>query len=290
MALPHNTPPPKSAFNRPSDNLESIFDSAHFGYFVDANIVVNATLEVPVHRYALSARNLFFKNVFSVKDRGSSLAATRFELKEFVKEYDFGLDALLTVLGYLYIGKLRSLPKGVCVCVDDACAHVARRPVVDFMVEILYASATFQISELVSLYQSNDDGKSSSNDRFCIEILEQAERRVPSLGEALLSLAMADDDLRMKLLYLENRVFPRCSEVLNKIMDGDDISQLQYTRNDTPELRLTKRRKYMKLQEVLTQAFDKDKEEFDRSGISSSSSSTSIGVVRSNGGKITIKK
>ncbi|KAM0974882.1 hypothetical protein ACFX2C_017995 [Malus domestica] len=92
------------------------------------------------------------------------------------------------------------------------------------------------------------------------------------------------------LQALSRAVFPRCSEVLNKIMDGDDISQLQYTRNDTPELRLTKRRKYMELQEVLTQAFDKDNEEFDRSGISSSSSSTSIGVVRSNGGKITIKK
>lgn len=73
-------------------------------------------------------------------------------------------------------------------------------------------------------------------------------------------------------------------------MDGDDISQIQYTRNDTPELRLTKKRRYMELQEVLSQAFYKDKEEFDRSVISSSSSSTSIGVVRSNGGTITTKK
>ncbi|KAB2604232.1 regulatory protein NPR1 [Pyrus ussuriensis x Pyrus communis] len=202
------------------------------------------------------------------------------------------------------------------------------------------------LTRAAEFFKSNNNGKSSSNDRLCIEILEQAERRVTLLGEALLLLAMAGDDLRMKLLYLENRVglakylFPMEAKVVmdisqidggaselpkdlassqrttvdlneapfkikeehlnrlqalsravpNKIMDGDDISQLQYTGNDTPELRLTKRRKYMELQEVLTQAFDKDKEEFDRSGISSSSSSTSIGVVRSNGGKITIKK
>lgn len=212
-------------------------------------------------------------------------------------------------------------------------------------------------------FKSNDEGKSSSNDRLCIEILEQAERRDPLLGEASLSLAMAGDDLRMKLLYLENRVglakylfpmeakvvmdisqidgasefpvggisskdlassqrtavdlneapfkikeehllrlqalsrtvelgkrfFPRCSEVLNKIMDGDDISQLAYTGDDTPELRLSKQRRYMELQKVLSKAFNEDKEEFDRSAVSSSSSSTSIGVVRSNG-KLTLNQ
>ncbi|KAM0974883.1 hypothetical protein ACFX2C_017996 [Malus domestica] len=195
MALPHNPPPPELALNRPSDNLESIFDSTHFGYFVDANIIVNATLEVPVHRCALSARNSFFKNVFSVKDRGSSLVATRFELKEFVKEYDVGLDVLLTVLGYLYSGKLRSLPKGVWVCVDDACAHVARWSVVDFMVEILYASATFQISEWVSLYQ-----------RHLLDILEK----------------VAIDDV-LVVLYVANmcgkpceRLAGRCIEMIVK--------------------------------------------------------------------------
>ncbi|XP_021805028.1 BTB/POZ domain and ankyrin repeat-containing protein NPR1 [Prunus avium] len=564
IALSHYPSPPDiSALTRLSDNLESILDSADFDFFADAKIVVNTGREVPVHRCILSARSSFFKNVFSAKDIGSG-SAVRFELKELAKEYDVGLDSLLAVLGYLYSGKLRSLPKGVCACVDDACAHVSCRPVVDFIVEVLYASATFEISELVSLYQrhlldilekvciddilvvlyvanmcgkacerlvgrcveiivksdadvvtlekalpqhtvklitdsrlalgldrpqcntsvshfpdkhtkrihraldsddvelvrmllkeahanlddayalhyavaycdaktttelldlgladvncrnlrgytvlhvaamrkepkiivslltkgarpsdltldgrkaiqitkrltraadffkSNDEGKSSSNDRLCIEILEQAERRDPLLGEASLSLAMAGDDLRMKLLYLENRVglakylfpmeakvvmdisqidgasefpiggisskdlasskrttvdlneapfkikeehllrlqalsrtvelgkrfFPRCSEVLNKIMDGDDISQLAYTGDDTPELRLWKRRRYMELQEVLSKAFNEDKEEFDRSAMSSSSSSTSIGVVRSNG-KLTLNQ
>lgn len=222
---------------------------------------------------------------------------------------------------------------------------------------------TKRLTRAADFFKSNDEGKSSSNDRLCIEILEQAERRDPLLGEASLSLAMAGDDLRMKLLYLENRVglakylfpmeakvvmdisqidgasefpaggisskdlassqrttvdlneapfkikeehllrlqalsrtvelgkrfFPRCSEVLNKIMDGDDISQLAYTGDDTPELRLSKQRRYMELQEVLSKAFNEDKEEFDRSAVSSSSSSTSIGVVRSNG-KLTLNQ
>uniref|UniRef100_A0A2P2M069 Uncharacterized protein MANES_16G100600 n=2 Tax=Rhizophora mucronata TaxID=61149 RepID=A0A2P2M069_RHIMU len=50
------------------------------------------------------------------------------------------------------------------------------------------------------------EGKVAPKDRLCIEILEQAERRDPLLGEASLYYAMAGDDLRMKLLYLENRV------------------------------------------------------------------------------------
>ena len=47
--------------------------------------------------------------------------------------------------------------------------------------------------------------EASPKARLCIEILEQAERRDPLLGEASVSLAMARDDLRIKLLYLENR-------------------------------------------------------------------------------------
>ncbi|KAG5006216.1 hypothetical protein JHK82_024193 [Glycine max] len=213
-----------------------------------------------------------------------------------------------------------------------------------------------RLTKAVDYYKSTEEGKVSCSDRLCIEILEQAERREPLLGEASLSLAMAGDDLRMKLLYLENRVglakvlfpmeakvimdisqidgtsefpstdmycpnisdhqrttvdlndapfrmkeehlvrlralsrtvelgkrfFPRCSEVLNKIMDADDLTQLTCMGDDSPEDRLRKRRRYVELQEVLNKVFNEDKEEFDRSAMSSSSSSTSIGVVRPN--------
>ena len=50
-----------------------------------------------------------------------------------------------------------------------------------------------------------EEGKQTPKDRLCIEILEQAERRDPQLGEASVSLAIAGDCQRGKLLYLENR-------------------------------------------------------------------------------------
>ncbi|XP_041004937.1 BTB/POZ domain and ankyrin repeat-containing protein NPR1 [Juglans microcarpa x Juglans regia] len=556
-------PPDVSALRRLSENLESLFDSPGSDYYADAKIVVTGSSssngrEILVHRCILASRSPFFKNVFATSAKEIKGVA-EFELKELAKEHQVGVDAVEAVLAYLYSGKVRPLPKAVCVCVDADCLHVACRPVVDFMVEVLYASYTFQISELVALYQrqlldilekaaiddillvlsvanmcgkvcerllarciesivksdadtitldkslpqdivkqivdsrkelgldklesnsvpdkhvkrihraldsddvelvrmllkeghttlddacalhyavaycdaktttelldlgiadvnhrnqrgytvlhvsamrkepkiivslltkgarpsdltldgrnalqiskrltkamvynkSPEEGKASPKDRLCIEILEQAERRDPLLGEAALSLAMAGDDLRMKLLYLENRVglakllfpmeakvamdiaqvdgtsefplgiksknlgnaqrttvdlneapfriqeehltrmkalsrtvelgkrfFPRCSEVLNKIMDADDISELAYLGSSNPEERLLKKQRYMELQEVLRQAFNEDKEEFDKSAMSSSASSTSLGVVRSNG-KLTIKK
>ncbi|OMO67278.1 BTB/POZ-like protein [Corchorus capsularis] len=547
---PLNTPD-IAALQLLSRNLESVFESTNSdSFYSDAKIALSSGREVSVHRCILTARSPVFKNVFSgLKERGAKL-----ELKELARDYEIGYDSLVAVLAYLYSGRIKPLPKGVCVCVDDNCSHVACRPAVNFMAEALYAAFTFQVSELLALYQrhlldimdkvaiddilvilyvanicgnvcekllakcietivrsdvdivtldkalphhivkkitdyrlefgidkienrgfpdkhvkrihraldsddvelvrmllkeghtnldeahalhyavaycdaktttelldlgladvngrnsrgytvlhvaamrkepkiivslltkgarpsdltldgrkalqiskrltkaadyfkSTEEGKASPKDRLCIEILEQAERRDPLLGEASLSLAMAGDDLRMKLLYLENRVglakllfpmeakvvmdiahldgtseftlasinsnklnaaqrttvdlneapfriqeehlnrmkalsrtvelgkrfFPRCSEVLNKIMDADDLSQLACGGNDTPEERLVKRRRYNELQDVLSKAFHEDKEEFDRSAISSSSSSKSIGITRPNG-------
>ncbi|XVE97970.1 hypothetical protein REPUB_Repub03eG0064900 [Reevesia pubescens] len=546
---PFNTPD-VAALQLLSKNLESLFEPTDSDSYADAKIALSSGREVPVHRCILSARSSVFKSVFS----GLNEREAKFELKELTRDYEIGYDSLVAVLAYLYTGRVKPLPKDVWVCVDDDCSHMACRPAVGFMAEVLYAAFTFQVSELIALYQrhlldiidmvaiddilvvlyitnmcgkacerlqekcietivksdvdivtldkalphhivkqvmdsrlelgldkpenigfpdkhakrihraldsddvelvrmllkeghtnldeayalhyavaycdaktttelldlgladvnrrnsrgytvlhvaamtkepkiivslltkgarpsdltldgrkalqiskrltraadyyiSTEEGKASPKDRLCIEILEQAERRDPFHGEASLSLAMAGDDLRMKLLYLENRVglakllfpmeakvamdiaqvegtseftlasinsnklngaqrttvdlneapfriqeehlnrmkalsrtvelgkrfFPRCSEVLNKIMDADDLSQLACGGNDGPEERLVKRQRYMELQDVLTKAFHEDKEEFDRSTISSSSSSKSIGVTRPNG-------
>ena len=138
-----------SGLNRLSENLHSIIELSDFEFFADARLAVAGGQEIPVHRCILSARSGFFRNVFSVsKDRGS-----RFELKDLAKDYEVGFDSVMAILGYLYSGKVRPLPKGVCVCVDEDCSHTACRPTVDFMVEVLYASFTFQVSELVALYQ-----------------------------------------------------------------------------------------------------------------------------------------
>jgi regulatory protein NPR1 len=150
-----STAPDISALRRLSENLESIFVSPASDHFADAKIVLSSTTtnarEVPIHRCILAARSPFFKSLFS----GSSPAAkcSEFELKELARDYEVGLDALEAVLAYLYSGKVKPLPKDVCVCVDEDCPHEACRPAVDFMVEVLYASFTFQISELIALYQ-----------------------------------------------------------------------------------------------------------------------------------------
>lgn len=136
-----------SALSRLSDNLESIFGSNDYDFFADAKLVVSIGREVPVHRCVLSARSAFFRNAFS----GSS--ESRFHLKELAKDYDVGFEAVVAVLRYLYSGKVRSFPEGVCVCVDQDCPHTACRPTVDFMLELLYASSTFQLPELVTLFQ-----------------------------------------------------------------------------------------------------------------------------------------
>ncbi|XP_077210486.1 BTB/POZ domain and ankyrin repeat-containing protein NPR1-like [Tasmannia lanceolata] len=539
------SPPTIAALRRLSENLEILIQSPDFNLYSDASIVINGgSLQVPVHRCILSARSPFFRQVFAAaNEKGGKV-----ELKEFARDFDVGIDSLVTVLSYLYSGKVKPLPEEVCFCVDDGCSHIACRPAVNFMVEVLYASFTFQIAELVTLYQrrlldildkvaiddilvvlhvSNvcdkacgrllsrcieivvksdidivtlekalphdvakkiidsrtilglcgvegpdfpdkhvkrihraldsddvelvrmllkerhttlddayalhyvvafcdsktttelldfgladvnlknprgytvlhvaairkepkiivslltkgarpsdltldgrkaiqickrltksvdyyrftEEGMDSPNDRLCIEILEQAERRDPLLGEASLSLAMAGDDLRSKLLYLESRVglakllfpteakvameiaqvdgtselplpansvitsanqattmdlndapfkineehlsrlralsktvelgkrfFPRCSEVLNKIMDNDDLANLAL---ENTEEQVLKKRRFLEIQSVLAKAFTEDKEEFDRSALSSASSSTSIEMVRS---------
>ncbi|CAD5187897.1 BTB/POZ domain and ankyrin repeat-containing protein NPR1-like [Musa acuminata AAA Group] len=535
------------ALRRLSDNLGAAFESPDFELFADARIAVEdggaPAREVGVHRCVLSARSPFFREVFA--EREGALAPVRLELSKLVSGFVVGYDALVTVLGYLYRGRVAPLTKEVCMCVDEECRHEACRPVVDFMVELLYASFVFQISELVSLFQrhlldildkvsiddipvilsvanlcdsscaklfnkcieiavksdldiitlektmtpdivkqimdsrlnlgtvgpesinfsdkrvkrihgaldnddvdlvrmllkegnttlddacalhyavaycdskvttelldleladinhrnirgytvlhiaamrkepkiivslltkgarpsdltldgrkavqiskrhtksmeyfkSTEEGQASPKSRLCIEILEQAERRDPQVGEASAFLAIAGDDLRGRLLYLENRVtlarllfpmearvamdiarvdgtleftlgsttshstgnqrtaadlnetpftikeehlarmralsrtvelgkrfFPRCSAVINKIMD-DDSTDFAYLEHDASE---EKRMRFLELQDALSRAFSEDKEEFNKSALSSSSSSTSVGIV-----------
>lgn len=137
--------------NRLSDNLASILDDdTGFDFFSDAKIIAKDGREVSVHRCILSARSSFFKDVFKGKKE------TTLQLKEVAKDYDVGFEALNVVLRYLYSERVEDhhlSAKDVCVCVDDDCLHFGCWPVVDFMLQLLYASFTFQISELLALYQ-----------------------------------------------------------------------------------------------------------------------------------------
>jgi regulatory protein NPR1 len=69
---------------------------------------------------------------------------------------------------------------------------------------------------------------------------------------------------------LGKKYFPRCSDVLDKIMD-DNLTELTAPDRDTSE---EKRRRFNDLQDVLKKAFSEDRQELDRCAHSSSSSTT----------------
>ena len=59
---------------------------------------------------------------FVSKEKG----AVKFELKKLTKDFDVGFNSLLAVLVYSYSEKVKPLPKGVCICVDEDFFHVVK--------------------------------------------------------------------------------------------------------------------------------------------------------------------
>lgn len=148
--------PDVEALRRLSENLEAVFVSTDLDFCADARLSVAGGRELAVHRCVLAARSPFFLSVFSAaakSARAGGPSPAGFELRELAGEFEVGYDALAAVVAYLYGGRVRDLPTGVCSCVDHECHHGACRPVVEFMVEVLYASFTFLIAELVTIYQ-----------------------------------------------------------------------------------------------------------------------------------------
>ncbi|KAH9298732.1 hypothetical protein KI387_030414 [Taxus chinensis] len=85
--------------------------------------------------------------------------------------------------------------------------------------------------ELLITIARQKQAREAPKDKLCIEILEQAERRDPLLGDASYSLAIAGENLHMSLLYLENRValakllFPLEAKLATDIADVDATSE-----------------------------------------------------------------
>ncbi|CAI9772582.1 unnamed protein product [Fraxinus pennsylvanica] len=110
------------SLNRLSDSLEKLLLDAEYDHS-DAVIEVEGT-PVGVHRCILAARSPFFHELFKNGNESS------------VKER-----------------KLKSSPREVSTCVDESCSHDACHPAINYAVELMYGSATFQIKELVMLIQ-----------------------------------------------------------------------------------------------------------------------------------------
>ncbi|KAL0352704.1 UNVERIFIED_CONTAM: BTB/POZ domain and ankyrin repeat-containing protein NPR1 [Sesamum angustifolium] len=162
-----------------------------------------------------------------------------------------GYEAFLTFLSYLYTGKLRPSPVEVSTCVDNICAHDVCRPAIDFAVELMYASAIFQVSELVSLFQRrllNLVGKAVVEDVIPIvvvafhcqlsQLLTQCIHRVARSDLEAISIekelpSKVAEEIRLLRLKSqaeqENKVAPLDSlhekrvKGIHKALDSDDV-------------------------------------------------------------------
>ncbi|KAL5858980.1 hypothetical protein ACOSQ4_000276 [Xanthoceras sorbifolium] len=140
------------SLNKLSSSLEKLLIDSEYDY-TDAEIVVEG-IPVGVHRCVLASRSQFFHELFN---KGSGGLATegkpKYLMFELVPYGKVGYEAFSDFLNYLYTGKLKPLPPEVSTCVDEACVHDACRPAINYAVELMYASATFQMKELVLLFQ-----------------------------------------------------------------------------------------------------------------------------------------
>ncbi|KAK3446302.1 BTB/POZ domain and ankyrin repeat-containing protein NPR1 [Eucalyptus grandis] len=135
-----------------SDSLDKLLCDDDYGY-TDAVIVVEG-VPVGVHRCLLAARSQFLHEFF--KQGGGDNAREgkpRYPISDLVKKGHVGCEAFKYVLRYMYTGKLKLFPAEVSTCVDSSCAHDVCGPAINYAVELMYASATFEIAELVMLVQ-----------------------------------------------------------------------------------------------------------------------------------------
>ncbi|KAG9132193.1 hypothetical protein Leryth_017056 [Lithospermum erythrorhizon] len=141
-----------------SGSLEKlVLFSGEYDYS-DADIVVEE-IPVGVNRCILAARSQFFHELFKNKgnNNNDSSAANeskpKYNLSEWVLNGRVGYEAFMVVLHYLYTGRLKPAPPEASKCVDESCAHDACGPAINFAVELMYASAKFEMSELVMVVQ-----------------------------------------------------------------------------------------------------------------------------------------
>ncbi|XP_059282888.1 BTB/POZ domain and ankyrin repeat-containing protein NPR1-like [Lycium ferocissimum] len=135
-----------------SNSLEKLILNADYDYS-DAEIVVEG-ITVGVNRCILAARSQFFHEKFKQKNENSSKdEKPKYMLKDLVPFASIGYEAFMVFLNYLYTGNIKSAPPEVSSCVDNACTHDACRPAINYVVELMYASSTFQIKELVMVVE-----------------------------------------------------------------------------------------------------------------------------------------
>ncbi|PHU11842.1 Regulatory protein NPR3 [Capsicum chinense] len=129
-------------------SLEKLLLNPEYDY-TDAEIVVEG-ISVGVNRCILAARSQFFHEKFKEKnDNSLKDEKPKYLLKDLVPVASIGYEVFMVFLNYLYTGKIKPSPSEVSSCVDNGCSHDACGPAINYAVELMYASSTFQIKELV---------------------------------------------------------------------------------------------------------------------------------------------
>ena len=148
------------SFTQLSGSLQKLLHDAEFDYS-DAEIVVEGT-SVGVNRCILASRSPFFHELFKKGNDTVSANESKpsYVMEELVPHGKIGYEAFLVFLNYVYTGKLKPSPLEVSTCVDESCAHDACGPAINYAVELMYASATFQMEELVLVVQVSFNGQS----------------------------------------------------------------------------------------------------------------------------------
>ncbi|KAK9187985.1 hypothetical protein WN944_019384 [Citrus x changshan-huyou] len=110
---------------------------------LDAEIVVEGK-SVAVNHCILSAHSQFLHWLFNLRNDGSvSEGKPKYLMTDLVPYGKVGYEAFNDILHYLYTGKLKPSPLVVSTCVDDACAHDACPPAVNYAIELMYAFCCF---------------------------------------------------------------------------------------------------------------------------------------------------
>lgn len=142
------------SLNRLSGSLEKLLSDVDYDY-CDAEILVE-DIPVDIHRCILASRSQFFHELFKKGKNGEvkeGKGKPRYFMKDLVPYGSVGYEAFIVFLHYLYTGKLKAPPTEVTTCVDEACIHDSCRPAINFALELMYASSTFQMKELALVFQ-----------------------------------------------------------------------------------------------------------------------------------------
>ncbi|KAK6116330.1 hypothetical protein DH2020_049957 [Rehmannia glutinosa] len=136
-----------------SSSLEKLVVRGEYDYS-DAEIEVEG-VTLGVNRCILAAQSQFFHELFKNANNSGTVkeGKPKYLMSELVPHGKIGYEAFLVVLNYIYTGKVKASPTEVSTCIDESCAHDACGPAINYAVEMMYASATFQIKELVMVVQ-----------------------------------------------------------------------------------------------------------------------------------------